>query len=169
MLIGLARAYHLDLSQYLSPYGLKIARQLDQMCMTAAFGKLPALTVQQIMKPEYQNLRKVPVFVRILNEQIMGTVPGHPRAPFLLGVGNMDGRGDGVMQAGDVEALAYQYCKAGVTVQFHEYKGASHITAGAFFDPETGPFLQGRLAGVPMRGNCASVGKGTSIAPQPMP
>ena len=61
--------------------------------------------------------RKVPVFLRILNEQIMGTVPGHPRAPMLLAVGNADGRGDGVMQAGDVEAVAYQYCKQGVTVQ----------------------------------------------------
>jgi acetyl esterase/lipase len=148
---------------------MKVARQLDQMCMTAAFGKLPALTVQQIMKPQYQDLRTVPVFVHMLNEQIMGTLPGHPRAPFLLAVGNMDGRGDGVMQAGDVEALAHQYCKQGVKVQFREYKGASHITAGAFFDPETGPYLQARLAGIPERGNCASIGEGNSIAPQPMP
>jgi hypothetical protein len=169
MLIGLARAYDVDLTPYLSAYGVTVVGELQKACMTAVFGNYPGLTVARIMKPQYADLRKVPVFVKMLNEQIMGTVPGHPRAPYLLGNGNSDGRGDGVMSAGDVEALAYEYCKQGVVVNFREYPHANHITAGAFFDPETGPFLQDRLAGLPYRGNCASIGPGTSIAPEPTP
>jgi Secretory lipase len=157
MLLGLSRAYRLDLTPYLSSYGVEVMHSLNDICMTAVFGNYGNLTIAKIMKPEYQDLRKVPAIARMLNEQIMGTVPGHPRAPMLLGVGNVDGRGDGVMSAGDVKALAHQYCKEGVTVQYREYKHASHITAGAFFDPQTGPFLQARLAGIPMRGNCRSV------------
>ena len=53
-------------------------------------------------------------------------------------------------------------------MQFDEYQGATHITAGAFFDPKTGPFLQQRFAGVPFHGNCASIGRGDSLAPLPM-
>jgi dienelactone hydrolase len=71
-----------------------------------------------------------------------------------MGVGNADGKGDGVMNADDVKALAAQYCKQGVPVQFEEYQGASHESAGAFFEPKTGPFLQERFAGVPFAGNC---------------
>ncbi|MFL6239893.1 MAG: lipase family protein [Actinomycetes bacterium] len=169
MLIGLARAYHVDLSAYLSSYGVQVATAMDQQCMTSQFSKYGALTVQKIMKPEYQDLTTVPVFVQMLNEQIMGTAPGHPRVPFLLGVGNVDGRGDGVMSVGDVEALAREYCNQNVNVEFQQYRKASHITAGAFFDPQTGPFLQERLAGGPPIGNCHRVGKGTSIDPVPMP
>jgi hypothetical protein len=154
MLLGLARAYHLDLTPYLSAYGVKVMHDMSQICMTAAFGKYPALTVGQIMKPAYRDLHSVPAIRTMLDEQVMGTVQGHPRAPYLLGVGNADGRGDGVMQASDVATLAQEYCNQGVPVTYHEYPHASHITAGAFFDPETGPFLQARLAGVPDKGNC---------------
>ena len=72
-----------------------------------------------------------------------------------MGVGNSDGKGDGVMRASDVQELAAEYCKQGVPVQFEEYQGASHQSAGAFFEPKTGPFLQERFAGVPFTGNCA--------------
>ena len=169
MLLGLARAYHVDLTSYPSPYGAKVVGELQKACMTAVFGNYPGLTIAKIMKPAYADLRTVPVFVNILNEQIMGTVPGHPRAPYFLGNGNTDGRGDGVMSAGDVRTLAREYCKQGVVVDYREYQHASHITAGAFFDPETGLFLQDRLAGLPFRGNCRSIRPGTDISPEPMP
>ena len=73
------------------------------------------------------------------------------------------------MSAGDVRTLAREYCKQGVVVDYREYQHASHITAGAFFDPETGLFLQDRLAGLPFRGNCRSIRPGTDISPEPMP
>ncbi len=157
MLLGLSRAYDIDLSHYLSAYGKKVVQQESEVCMGSVFGDYPGLTLQQLMKPQYSNFFNVPVFERMLNDQTMGTAPGHPTGPLFMGVGNVDGTGDGAMVAADVEALAHQYCEQGVPVQFDEYKGASHEEAGAFFEPETGEFLQARLAGLPFTGNCSSI------------
>lgn len=167
MLLGLARAYHLNLAPYLSSYGAKLVKAESHACIQSVFGDYPGLTYQRLFKPKYQDFMRIKRFARILNDQIMGSVPGHPRTPFLMGVGNVDGTGDGVMRADDVEALAHEYCRQGVAVQFKEYKGASHVTAGAYFEPATGPFLQERFAGVPFHGNCASIGAGNSLAPLP--
>lgn len=156
MLLGLARAYHADLGKYLSAYGAKVVKEVSGECLTALFGDYPGLTVAKLMKPQYRDWRHVPVIARLLREQTMGSAPGHPRAPLYMGVGNSDGKGDGVMDASDVKALAARYCKQGVAVQFEEYQGAPHEAAGAFFEPKTGPFLQERFAGVPFVGNCST-------------
>jgi Secretory lipase len=158
ILIGLTRAYGIDLTPYLSPYGLQVVRAESQVCIGSVFGHYPGLTIQQLMKPQYQDFFHVPTFERLLNDQIMGTAPGHPTEPLLLAVGNVDGTGDGAMVAGDVRSLAHEYCRRGVPVQFEEYKGASHEAAGAFFEPETDAFLQARFDGLPFRGNCSSTG-----------
>ena len=104
MLLGLARAYHLDLTKYLSRYGAKVVRQESDACATEVFGDYPGLTYQKLMKPKYRDMMRVPAFVRILNAQIMGSAPGHPnpKTPLFMGVGNADGNGDGVMRADDV-------------------------------------------------------------------
>jgi hypothetical protein len=154
MLLGLARAYHLDLDRYLSSYGANVVREESKECLTALFGRYPGLTVAKVLKPQYRDWQHVPALAQMLREQTMGTAPGHPTAPLLMGVGNSDGKGDGVMRAGDVKALAAEYCRQGVTVQYEEYQGAPHEAAGAFFEPETGPFLVERFAGVPFTGNC---------------
>jgi hypothetical protein len=169
MLLGYTRAYHVDLTPYLSAYGAKIVASMQDACMTAVFGKFGKLTLQQLMKPQYADLRKVPVFVQIINQQIMGTVPGHPRSPFLFGNGNKDGKGDGVMSFRDVQTLARQYCHAGVPIELHQYRGAGHQAAGAPFTPETAPFLLARLAGLPPVNDCRLIRHGDSIAPEPTP
>lgn len=158
VLIGLTRAYGIDLRPYLSPYGLKVVQAEDQVCIASVFGHYPGLTIQQLMKPQYRDFFQVPTFARLLNDQVMGTAPGHPTVPLFMGVGNVDGTGDGAMVARDVEMLAHEYCEQGVPVQFEEYKGASHEEAGAFFEPETDAFLMARFAGVPFAGNCSSTG-----------
>jgi hypothetical protein len=156
MLLGLSRAQHVDLSPYLSSYGAKVVRAESTGCMPDLFGRWPGLTVAKILKPRYRDWQHVPAISRLLRPQTMGTAPGHPSTttPIYMGVGNSDGKGDGVMRAGDVQALADEYCRQGVPVQFEEYQGASHETAGAFFEPKTGPFLQARFAGVPFADNC---------------
>jgi hypothetical protein len=156
MLLGLARAYDVDLDKYLSSYGAKVVRAESGECLTALFGRFPGLTVAKLLKPQYRDWQHVPALVRMLREQTMGSYPGHPGtgAPIYMGVGNSDGKGDGVMDASDVKALADEYCRQGVTVQFDEYRGAPHEAGGAFFEPQTGPFLQERFAGVPFPGNC---------------
>jgi len=42
-------------------------------------------------------------------------------------------------------------------VDSQELKNADHISAAALFEPQTGPFLQARFAGVPFVGNCSSL------------
>jgi hypothetical protein len=157
MLIGLSRAYGIDLASYLTPYGQKVISQEDQVCMASVFGHYQ-LTLQDIMLPAYRDVAHVAPFSRMLSDQTMGTAGTHPRAPLFMGIGNVDGRGDGAMSAVAARALARHYCLEGVPVNYQEYRGASHVTAGAFFDPETGPILQERFAGVPFVSNCSSLG-----------
>jgi hypothetical protein len=156
MLLGLARAYHLDLHHYLSPHGRKVVHAERHVCVGSAFGDYPGLTYQKLLKPAYRHLFHVAPFARIFRQQRMGTVHGHPHTAMLIGNGNVDGYGDGVMSVRDAIALAQEYCRQGVPVEFHQYGGAGHETAGAYFEPETAPFLQGRFAGLPFRGNCGS-------------
>jgi len=157
-LIGLSRAYAVDLARYLSPYGLKIVQREEHGCMASMFGLYAGLTIHDLMLPAYRDLAHVAPFAIMLQGQEMGTARTRPREPLLMGVGNVDGKGDGAMVAGDVKALARHYCREGVPVDYQEYRGASHQAAGAFFDPQTGPFLQQRFAGVPFVNNCSSLG-----------
>jgi hypothetical protein len=167
IILGLARAYRLPLARYLSPYGEKVVRAESDVCIGSVFGHYPGLTYEKLFRPRYRHMFDVPVFARILNDQIMGSYPGRPRTDFLMGIGNVDGHGDGVMSDGDVEALAREYCRQGSPVEFRQYPRAGHEEAGAFFEPETVPFLQARFAGLPFKGNCGSIPAGDSIAPLP--
>ncbi|HVV75814.1 MAG TPA: lipase family protein [Mycobacteriales bacterium] len=157
ILVGLARAYHLPLHRYLSPYGKKVVRVESRTCMTNVFGKYPGLTYQKILKPKYRHIFKVRALARMIDAQHMGTVRGHPDTAFLMGNGDIDGYGDGVMSVRDVIGLADEYCAEGVPVEFHRYGGAGHEAAGIYFDPETAPFLRDRFAGLPFKGNCGSI------------
>jgi hypothetical protein len=157
VLIGLARAYGIDLEPYLSAHGERVVQQESKVCMASVFGHYPGLTFQGLMKPRYQNIFDVPALAKMLGEQTMGSASTHPTEPLFMAVGNADGTGDGVMVAHDVESLAHRYCQEGVPVQFQEYQGASHIDAGAFFEPQTGPLLQERFAGLPFVSNCSSL------------
>lgn len=157
ILLGLARAYGVDLARYLSPYGAKVVREERDVCIAETFGDYPGLTVDRLLEDRYRSLDRVPRLLRMLREQTMGQTPGHPRTALFMGVGKSDDTGDGVMVAADVEALARHYCREGVRVQFEEYAGAPHQFAGAFFEPEAGLFLQQRFAGVPFTGNCSSL------------
>ncbi|HEX5267269.1 MAG TPA: lipase family protein [Acidimicrobiales bacterium] len=157
-LLGLSRAYGVDLKRYMSPFGLEVVQQEANTCIASDFGKYPGLTISSIMLPAYRNLAQVAPFASVLRDQTMGTAKTHPGEPLLMGVGNVDGKGDGAMVAADVKALARHYCAEGVPVDYQEYSGASHTEAGAYFDPETGPFLQGRFAGAPTVSNCSSLG-----------
>jgi hypothetical protein len=157
-LLGLARAYGLDLTDFLSAYGREVVQQEGDGCIASMFGKYPGLTVDDIMLPAYWDLAHVAPFRQILRDQTMGTASTHPAEPLLMAIGNADGQGDGAMVAADVKALARRYCREGVPVDYQEYPGISHVEAAALFEPQTGPFLQDRFAGAPFVSNCASLG-----------
>ena len=171
VLEALARAFGLDLSTYLNPYGMQLANAVSTECISD-FGNTvpPGLKIQQLLKPQYQDIFQVPAFDDIINKLIMGTAPGHPKGPLLMGVGNdpknAQGQGDDVMVTADVEALAHEYCGQGVPVEYHEYQNASHEQAALQFEPEAIAFLQQRFAGAPfVTGNCSSIPVGNALAP----
>jgi hypothetical protein len=165
VMVSLTRAYHLDLAKYASPYGAKIFREVKRQCIGSFLGAYPGLRVAKLVKPRYRDILHVPVFKRIVNRLIMGSVPGHPNAPFFMAVGNADGVGDGVMVARDVQALAHQYCRQGVPVELHVYDGAVHTEAALHYEAPAVAFLLARFLGVPASGNCASIPRGNSLAP----
>jgi hypothetical protein len=165
VLVSLGRAFRVPVRHYESAYGRKLSRQVRDKCIGSFNGAYPGLRVQQLVKHRYRHFLRVPVFARIVNHMIMGSAPGHPTSPMFLAVGENDGTGDGVMVAKDVEALGYEYCHQGTTVQFTKYSNSDHTQAGEQFFPAAEEFLAERLSGVPFSGNCASIGKGNSLAP----
>jgi hypothetical protein len=157
-LLGLARAYGIDLTPYLTTYGRHVVDKIGRGCIASAFGTYPGLTIGALLQPAYRDIAHVEPFATMLREQTMGTARTHPTAPLVMGIGNVDGTGDGAMVAADVRALARHYCGQGVPVLYQEYPGASHIAAAAAFEPQTGPFLQARFAGAPAADNCTVPG-----------
>jgi hypothetical protein len=155
-LLGLSRAYGIDLMKYLTPLGQQVVQAESDTCIASDFGKYQ-VTIDQIMKPQYRDLAHVAPFSKMLSDQTMGTAKTVPRGPLLMANGNSDGKGDGAMPAADVKALALHYCSEGVSVDYQEYPGLSHIEAAAAFEPQTGPFLQARFAGAPFVDNCATL------------
>ena len=134
VLVGVSRAYGINLDTYLSAYGQQVIGQVADECINNFAGSYPGLTVQQLLKPQYQNFLAIPTFASIINSLIMGSAPGDPTEPLFMGVGNSDGTGDGVMVAADVEALAHEYCQQGVPVEFTEYQNLDHEESIAPFE-----------------------------------
>jgi acetyl esterase/lipase len=168
MLLGLARAYHFPLRKYLSSYGKHVVHAESTTCIGSDFGHYPGLTYQRLFKSRYRNPLLIPAIARMFNDQLMGREPGSPLAPLMMGIGDIDGFGDGVMRDGDVESLAREYCGQGTSVEFHRYGGAGHEAAGAYFEPESAVFFQGRFNGLPFAGNCGSIPQGDPLAPLPV-
>jgi len=166
VLVGVSRAFDVDLTSYLSAYGRTVVHQVSGGCINSFTGSYPGLTVQSLLKPQYQNFLANPVFASIVNQLTMGS-DGTPQIPMFLANGNDDGTGDGVMVAADVEALAHQYCRSHVPVVFSEYHGLDHTEAAVPFELAAYPTMQGWLAGVRGPDGCAAIGAGNSLAPLP--
>lgn len=164
VLVGVSRAYHIDLSQYLSAYGEKVIAQVSGGCINSFLGNYPGLKIQDLLKPQYQDFLANPLFASIINQLIMST-GGTPKGPLLLGVGNADGTGDGVMVAADVQELAHIYCQRGVTVEFNVYKNDDHDEAAVPFEAQAEAFVASRLSGLPVVDQCSSIPAGDSLAP----
>ncbi len=165
VLVGVSRAYGINLNTYLSAYGQQVIGQVADECINNFAASYPGLTIQQLLKPEYQNFLAIPTFASIINSLIMGSAPGDPTEPLFMGVGNSDGTGDGVMVAADVEALAHEYCQQGVPVEFTQYQNLDHEEAIAPFESGALAFLQARFSGSAPVNGCASIGAGNSLAP----
>jgi hypothetical protein len=166
VITALGRAYGLDLAAYLNSYGKSLVAKDSTGCIGDFNGTHPVLRIQQMVKPQYADVRSIRPFVDVINKLIMGTAPGHPRMPMFLAVGNNGSSvGDDIMVTKDVEALAHEYCSQGMTIQYEEYPGFAHTEAAVRFEPRAVQFLVERFAGLPATNSCASVGTGNSLAP----
>lgn len=178
-LIGLARAYDVDLTPYLSKRGVELNTKLRDATIAQALGAYPGLTFASLAKPEFRNPESIPEFVEIANQLIMGR-SGTPTIPLFIGQGRGGqlegtrgtkagiGRGDGVMVAGDVRTLARSYCARGVDVLYREYP-LSHVTAAVTWAPQAYGWLAARFAGRDIPQNCDSIAPGNPVQPLPMP
>lgn len=165
LMVGLARGFDLHhIDEYLTPKGTATLDADQSRCV----GDFSGLTIKQMFKPKYRNFNDVPLFVRILDRLIMSRT-GTPHAPLLIGVGQSDSIGDGVMVTKDVQQLAYTYCHRGVPVEFHVYRGLTHTQAGQPFLVQAQAFLAQRFENLPFSNGCAGIGPGNSIAPVSIP
>lgn len=162
---GLARGFGIrDLDKYFTPQGIAAASADQTQCS----GTFTGLTTQKMFKPQYQDIEKIPVFVRIFDHLIMSR-SGTPRGPLFIGNGLSDSTGDGVTVTKDVQELAYTYCHRGVPVEFHIYNGQGHDHAGTPFFEQAQAFLAQRFENLPFQNGCADIGPGNSITPVPVP
>ncbi|HEY1690219.1 MAG TPA: lipase family protein [Solirubrobacteraceae bacterium] len=175
-LIGIGRAYQIDLTPYMSEYGLQLFEKLQHASITEVLDQYPGLTWAQIAKPQYPTPESVPVYVKVANQLIMGS-DGTPTAPLFIGQGaggELEGTsgdkpgigpGDGVMIAGDVRSLAREYCSRGVTVQYKQYEGLSHVPSALAWMPEAYSWLSQRFLGLQASQDCAEIAPGNSLEP----
>jgi hypothetical protein len=168
VLVGVGRGFKINIAPYLSADGAQITNTVSSQCINNFLGNYPGLTIQKLLKPQYQNFLGIPVFARTINRLIMSRT-GTPKGPLFIGVGNQDGTGDGVMVAADDEALAHTYCQRGVSVQFNTYSGQDHDNAAVPFEAGALSFLTARLSGAPAPNGCSTIGEGNSLAPVPVP
>jgi hypothetical protein len=162
---GLARGFGIrDLGRYFTGRGITAANADQAQCS----GTFTGLTTEQMFKPQYQDIEKIPVFVRIFDRLIMSR-SGTPRGPLFIGNGLSDSIGDGVTVTKDAQELAYTYCRRGIPVEFRTYHGLDHDRAGTPFFAQAQAFLAQRFGNLPFQNDCAAIGPGNSIAPVPVP
>jgi hypothetical protein len=173
---GAARAFDVDMTPYLSAYGLQLYNTLKSATFLQVLAQYPGLTFAQMTKPQYSTPESIPTFVKLVNQLIMGTY-GTPTEPLLIDQGAFGelagtaasatyGEGDGVMVTGDVRSLAREYCARGVTVQYNQYP-LEHFAVGAIWMVDAALWLMNRFAGQPAPQDCSQIAPGNSLAPIP--
>ncbi|MFG2819835.1 lipase family protein [Kitasatospora sp. NPDC048365] len=181
-IIGVSRSFGIDLKPYLSDYGLTVYRELEQGSIIDAIGHYPGLTWKKMAKPQYADPNSVPAFLSAVNRVNLGSAPT-PTVPGYIAQGNGGvlegtfnnpagiGTGDGVMVAGDVRALARQYCATGnPAIKYQQYDLLSHVGATVPWAPQALGWLNDRFAGRTAPSDCGHIPAGNSLAPeQPAP
>lgn len=178
-IVGIARAFHVDLTPYLSDYAKSLLPQFQDISIAQALVEYGNQSWSKLALPQYPTPESVPVLVQLANKLIMGT-GGTPTIPLLVGQGAngvlegtqpspIYGPGDGVMVAGDVRALANEYCSRGVAVDYQQYDLTSHITSAPLWIASTLGWVNDRFAGSPAPSSCGQIAPGNSIAPVPVP
>jgi Secretory lipase len=174
-IVGVSRAFHIDLTPYLSEYGKQLYAKLQKASIAEVLGQYPGLTWTRLAKPEYATPESIPAYVETVNQLIMGT-GGTPTVPLQIAQGAFGelegtsggkpgiGEGDGVMIAGDVRTLAREYCERGVAVQYSQFP-LGHVATAVPWITAAIPWLAERFAGRPAPQNCATIPPGNPLTP----
>ncbi|MFL6090684.1 MAG: lipase family protein [Aeromicrobium sp.] len=171
-LIGIAKAFNIDLTPYLSTFGAQVVNTVKHDCIGEH--SYPSLTFASLVKPEYAKPESLSFLVNTANELIMGT-GGTPTVPLFIRQGTdgsgegtepspQYGPGDGVMLVNDVRSLARKYCAAGRPIDYLE-KPLGHGDQGADFLAEMIPWVQLRFTPTPALDTCALIQEGNSLEP----
>ena len=168
LIVAYQRAYGFDPDTFLSDRGRQVVGQVESNCIGNFASDYPGLTDAEMVRAPYTSLLDVPEVVAAIDDNIMGSA-GTPAVPVLLAVGNVDGTGDSVMIADDVEGLAREYCDRGVAVSYDEYAGRNHADAFFPFQAQAAQFLTERFAGLAAGSDCDAVGPGNELTPTPVP
>ncbi|GGV19345.1 putative inactive lipase [Kitasatospora herbaricolor] len=176
--IGVSRSFGIDLKPYLSDYGLTVYQQLEHGSIVDALGHFPGLTWKKMAKPQYADPNSVPAFLAAVNRINLGSAPT-PTVPGYIAQGNGGvlegtfgnpagiGTGDGVMVAGDVRALARQYCATGDgRIKFQQFDLLSHVGVPVVWAPLAIGWLGDRFAGRTAPSDCGHIPAGNSLAPE---
>ncbi|WP_405497410.1 lipase family protein [Streptomyces sp. NBC_00096] len=176
--LGAARSYDIDFTPYLNGYGRQVFEELERGSIVNALGQYPGLTWKKLVKPEYANPNSVPSFIEAVNKLNLGSA-ATPNAPGFIVQGNGGvfegtfgnlpgiGTGDGVMVAGDVRALARQYCDKGdASIKYRQYDLLSHVGAAVPWAPAALGWLNDRFAGRTPPSDCGRIPAGNSLAPE---
>lgn len=177
-IIGIARAYGIDMTPYLSANGQVVYDKLKNASIINALGQYAGLKWTDLAKPQYATPEMIPSYVSAANKLIMGT-GGTPKIPMMVGQGTGGelegtpgdkpgiGKGDGVMIAGDVRSLLRKYCSKGIKVKYSEY-GGSHLTSALEWLPAAIDWTFDRfslLGPYTIPSNCSSIAPGNSLDP----
>ncbi|MGZ9928378.1 lipase family protein [Streptomyces sp. NC-S4] len=176
--IGVSRSYGIDLKSYLNGYGLEVYKELEHGSIVDAIGRYPGLTWKKMAKSQYADPNSIPAFVEAMNRINLGSAPT-PASPGFIAQGDAGvlegtfgnrpgiGTGDGVMVAGDVRALARQYCATGNSaVKYSQYELLSHVGATVAWAPVALGWLGDRFSGRPAPSDCGRIPAGNSLAPE---
>ncbi|MFJ9690594.1 lipase family protein [Kitasatospora sp. NPDC101183] len=181
-LIGVSRSLGIDLMPYLNDYGRSVLQQLEHASIVDALGHYPGLTWKAMAEPRYADPNSVADFVTAVNRNNLGSAPA-PTVPGQIAQGGGGvlegtfsnpagiGTGDGVAVAGDVRALARQYCATGAgPVAYQQYDALSHFGVPVVWAPQALAWLNDRFAGRPAPSDCGHIPPGNSLTPeQPAP
>jgi hypothetical protein len=174
--IGIARGLHINITPYLSSYGLQLYNKLQSASISNVLGQYPGLTYAQLVKPQYANPASIPVLVKAENQLNAGSV-GSPTIPMFMGQGANGilegtpgnkpgiGPGDGVMIAGDVRTLARDFCASGTAVDYTQYDALSHVTTFPVWTLAALAWLDSLFAGSQPPNDCSQIAPGNSLAP----
>lgn len=176
-LVGVARAFDIDFSRYLSDYGKEVFAKLQTASIGAVLGQYPDFRFARLVKPEYADPTSIREFVDASNALNLGSAPS-PTIPMQVfqGAGGTTegtpggkpgiGPGDGVMIAGDVRSMARQWCASGTPVDYTQDDLLSHTPGATQWLPGAIAFLAARFAGAPVTSSCGRIAEGNSLAPE---